>query len=61
MSVSLFVKPKAKLKHSAFLNSIPLSLKFEQKHNHYSRLFWQIDRLFFYFKGFESIEFFAYE
>jgi len=24
-----------------------LSLKFEQKHKHYSRLFWKKDRLFF--------------
>jgi 5-hydroxyisourate hydrolase-like protein (transthyretin family) len=28
-----------KLQHSAFLNLIPLSLRFEKKHKHYSRLF----------------------
>jgi len=30
---------------------MPLSLKFEQKHKHYSCLFWKKDRLFFYFRG----------
>jgi hypothetical protein len=30
---------------------MPLSLKFEQKHKHYSRLFWKVDRLFFILGG----------